>query len=305
MILLGLDIFLEDYSEKNQKYYTAQLHEFRKFLEGKGIASLTDIKKIDVKEFCSYINKKKLRETTKSKRYQTIILYVKFLTEYEYIDSNITIKKPNFTDHISDPQLKKMKLGLIQNEGIIELIRHAKKVNFEMYIILSLLSHNGMRISELLSLKISNIDPNNRILVSGLEINASKESICYYFIPPKLIPDLREYINSLMQKFRDPIYLFPGDTKSGYLSRQNVSRNIAKYKNYLVSKNIITDCLVNPHVFRKTLNFERLQMGCNDSVMALLLNQTPKGTNARYYLDMFKDITIRRNFWDKFTPDYL
>lgn len=309
MILPNIDDFLSGYkTEKLRKEYARQLSIFRSYLEKiENLKSFNEVKRIHVLRYCNnYINKKKWRKSYKSKRYQTIQQYLKFLFEYETIPERLHLtKKPNFNDYVSDMVLNRMTLPLPTNEDIKQLLSHAKKHNFKSYIAMALLAHNGMRISELISIKLSHINLQERTITSGLEEIDSKESVCFYFIPEKLIPDLEEYIDDLTSQYRDPIYLFPGNTQTGYCTKHNINRNFKKYRDILVKNKKINDCKVNPHCFRKKINHDRLAMNCPYPLMAILLNQEPEGVNAQNYLDEVRhNIKVRYTYWKKYTPIY-
>jgi site-specific recombinase XerD len=306
MIISGEEEFLADYCAKNKKYYHDILIMFKEYLEDHQVGSLQDMERIHVKGFSSFLNTKEWRKSTKNKRFNVIMLYLKFLHEYNFINKLLTIKRPNFSDFVSDKVAKKLSRSLPDRNTILQILAHAKKVHRKMYVLLVLLVHNGMRISELVSIKLSNVNLEERLLVTGLEKEHAKESICYYFIPAKFVIYLSNYIAELKVEYKDPIFLFPGSDSQRHLTITNAARNIAKYCNLLLVQNKIALCNANPHSFRHALNYERLKLGCNDSLLAILLNQVPKGSNAIYYLEMVKNnINIRKEFWEKFTPDYL
>jgi len=306
MILPGRNEFLANYTEKNRKYYIKILTRFRIYLQSVGLKSFSSVKRIHLRNFFIELNKEQWRKSTKEKKFQCINLYVKFLFEYDYLDHQLSIKKPKFTDYISKQILSQLSLKLPSPQDIKFLLEHAKKVHEKMFILMGLLVHNGMRISECVSILIENVDLNNRTIISGLLKNAAKEGFCYYFIPKKLVNPLQNYILELKRIYRNPVFLFPGKTRTGYITTQNASRNIKKYSEILIKLGKIQRSKVNSHAFRHALNHERLKMGCNDSLMAILLNQVPRGTNAIYYLEMVKnDLNTRKIYWDQFTPDYL
>ncbi len=302
MIFPYLDLFLKNYAVSNHHYITSKFTQLGEWMDQRQI-TLSTLTKIQMAEFLlTVVNDMKIRKKTKGKYKSTYNKYFKMLRDYNLIkDSPIPESEIKFTDYISDKVAKKHLIPELRLADVEQLIAHAKRANKRMYVFLVLLAYNGMRPSELRSLKLNLINFNTKAIISGVVPGCQKEFLCIYFIPDKFIPYLMNYITELKALYRDPEYLFEEPTsKKGFISEKSVASDLRKYRDVLQ-----LNCKVNPHSFRGMLNFERfISTHSNDALMAILLNQIPKGTNAEFYLkQLHDDIKERRHFWVEFTPD--
>lgn len=303
MILLEPQLYLEKYCEVNQKMNFKRLIAFKQFLEKEGLTSLEEVRRIHLtKYFANEINKQKKRNVTKSRIFSMISNYMKFLFENDLISQEIKISKPKFTDDLSERTINRAKTPYPTEEEIVKLLQHSYKVNYRIFIYLSIIAHNGMRDSECRTIMLDQINLEKRVIISGLVEKAAKEGLVIYYIPDAAIPFLTDYISDLKKTYNNPVYLFhEPKSESGYMSYKAVYKALMKYKRILK-----LDCKFNTHVFRHTLNHYRTIMKCDDSLKAILLNQEPEGTNAKYYMDILQNNpNDRYRFWKEYTWNLL
>lgn len=309
--------YLNDYmarfsNEKNKKLFLTWFLKLKEFLRSQNITKFSEISRIHIDRYFQELNKQQLRASSKQKIFQVLNFYLKWLFDYDYIKEKIYLPEcPKFSDYISDAVKKRIQKPIPTYQEVVNLLEYARQVDRQdkrMYIMFALLAPNGMRISELVSIQLKMLNIENRTIITGLDENASKTGICYYFIPVKLIPDLREYINDIKKFYKDPIYLFPSRsrTEHDHYYTQNAGKVLKKYQEILMRKNLMRDCLINPHIFRDLLNELRLEMKCPTAIQEILLNHIPTGTNAQFYTkQLTRNIEKRKEYWDLYTPDFL
>lgn len=346
MILEGIEDFLEAKSDKNQKYNRLQLNRLRNFLvEEQKLKSFSDVEKIHIRRFLTrFVNEQEWRKKTKNKVKEIVNAYVEYLKEYDLIEKDLKIKeKIKFQDHISPLVQKKLVTPNPRKNDIIQIIKHAKKTNEKMYILYSLLATNGMRRSELLSIRLENINLDERFFLTGVVQDAQKTGYVYYFIHKKLLPDFRNYYqkithyyrmleiemdeleglddivsiaryNEIKNKFKKGKFLFPGDTKTGYYTGQNLSTNLENYIECLYAEGKVNNCKKNTHACRHALNHYRVGIplpnevkdipNFGDDIRKILENHYVGDTNREFYLEeIVRDPIKRRYYWDLLTPD--
>ena len=302
MIFPLVELFLSDYSEKAAKYGFKRLNDFKTFLESLGVENIENIEKIHLTRFGrEFVNNLNMLGKTKSKYFGIAKKYLKFLSDNDIIKNSLDVSPPRWTDWIDPDKPQENKINPSE-EDIIKLLKHSFRVNPRMFIYIALMAHNGMRDSECRSIRLHNIDLENRTIISGVIENHAKKGICYYYIPDKLVPHLKRYIDDLKTEFNNPVSLFhsKGETDD-FLSKRSIDRNLVKYKEVLK-----LNCAVNTHVFRHSLNWFRFTKKCDNALMAILLNQKPEGTNAKFYLKQLKENPgIRYDWWKEYTWDLI
>jgi integrase/recombinase XerD len=120
--------------------------------------------------------------------------------------------------------------------------------NLKHLCILKLLYGGGLRLSEVLNLKIADIDSNN-MLIHILDAKGKKDR--NVMLPHTLLADLRNYF----KEYKPQVYLFEGQTKAQYSAKsvQNIVKNMAKRAG--ISKN------VTPHVLRHSFATHLIENG--------------------------------------------
>jgi site-specific recombinase XerD len=311
-----LDEFLKTYSSKNQKMNRDRLNEFRDFVVKLGITDISHIKKTHIETYLmDCLEKKDLAITTKDHYYATIRVYFKYLYENEIITQIPPFStRVIFTEQIDMQRLEKENMPLPDENDILQLLKMAQNENTRMYIYLMIAVHNGGRDSEIRSIMLKNIKHLQSkirehgvtkefdfwIIVSGQIEGHRKQGTCYYFIPPGLCDtyDWQLYQDELKKQFKDPIYLFQTEPNH-FLSYRSVWENLDMYARKLNLK-----CRVNPHIFRDVVNEFRMDEGCSEPILSILLNQKNRGTNATYYTKKCKNPGYRYKYWIKFTPQF-
>lgn len=249
-----IDKFLENlYQEKNYSdltilSYRKDLTEFNTFIMEKDLSKVTrDDIKIYLKEL--FVNNNK--STTVSRKISSLKSFYKFMKEKDYI-------KINPVSSIKYPKREKVLPKFVQYNELEEMLEVSKLGDFgeRNNLIIELMYNTGVRVSELVNIKINDIDfENERIRILG---KGSYERFVFYGDYAK--SSLNKYINGLRRE------LLNGKTND-YLFLNKNGDNITTKGIQKIVLNIIKETSVktkvSPHTLRHTFATHLLDNGCD------------------------------------------
>lgn len=267
------------------------LNNFYEYLTLKNYSNntITSYKK-DLSQFCSYCKNKNIRDID----YKFIRSYLFFLYDKKYTSKSISrhisslksffkylvqndIIKTNPMVLISNPKVEK-KLPNYLNYKDLEIILSIPDKNdvlgLRNALILELLYSCGVRVSELVNIKLSDIDfSNNRILILG---KGNKERIVLY---GKVCSDLlNDYINNsrnmLLKQNNDYLLLNKFGNKITDRAIRMIIEDVIK-KSSLKLK-------ISPHTFRHTFATHLLNEGADLKIVQELLGHKNIATTGIY-----------------------
>lgn len=201
-------LYENDKSKNTINAYANDLKDFFNFYN----KDIKDISKEDIKEYTNYLLNKELSIKTINRKLVSLHQYIEFLNDVK-----------NFKIVIKIKQLKIEQQNFINDMldicSVRRIVRAAEKKNdVRAVTMFYTLFYTGMRVSEMLKIKLKDIDKDS-IVISG-KGNKYREIL----IPKKLKAQWKIYSNVRINKSE---YLFSG-TK-GSLRRQTVHNSIKKY----------------------------------------------------------------------------
>lgn len=244
--------------------YRDNLNQFMKYFENKDLLKL---KENDIKSFISNLEK---TEKTKAHYLTVLNSFYNFLCDEEKININPC-------ENIRQPKLPKKLPNYLTIEEVDKLldIRLDNPLAYRNKAMLELLYSTGVRITELIELKLNNIDFTDEIIrVMG---KGSKERI----IPlgEEAVKYLSMYINqyrNLILKTKTSEYLFINNF-GNQITRQGFFKIIKKEcKAHGIEKN------VSPHTLRHSFATHLLNNGADLRVIQELLGHSDISTTQIY-----------------------
>jgi len=251
-----IDEFIEylkiqrNYSEFTRVNYEKDLEEYYEFLNNNNY----NFNNMDYKkcmDFLIYLDGKKYKKNSISRKLSSLRTFYKFLVLNNYSKNNPFLL-------ISSPKKEKKIPRFINYQGIEEIFNIPDIKTMEGQrekVILEVLYGSGIRVSELVNIKLKDIDFNNKtILIFG---KGSKERVVPFG------DYALEAINTFINDGRDK-YL--GDIESEYLivgkNEPNLTtRRIEQIIDKLIKKTSIK-MNITPHMFRHTFATHLLDNGC-------------------------------------------
>lgn len=269
------------YSKNTIISYTNDLNKFKNYFENK--KTLKNIDHNDIKEYIRHLSKEK-NERSVARTISTLKSFYKFLLIEKFVD-----KSP--LENISSPKQKKELPKVLSEEEIDKLLNIPLNNNYSYRnkAMLELMYSSGLRVSELINLKVIDIDLDMALVrVYG---KGSKERV----IPlgQFAINALNEYITyhrSSMLKKKPCDYLFL-NSRGDKMTRQaffKILKELAK------TQNIKTD--FSPHTLRHSFATHLLKHGADlRSIQELLGHSDVSSTQIYTHISNEK---LKENYKD-------
>lgn len=248
------DLRLRNYSPRTVEVYTRQVASFAKHF-GKSPEQL-DIEHI--REYQTFLVETKSASWT---RFNQTVCALRFLYR-------VTLHRPELIEHIPFPKQEK-RLPVVLSKRELAVFFQAVP-NRKHRTILMTMYAAGLRISEVLALRVSDVD-SERMVIRVQQGKGKKDR--YAVLSPTLLCRLREYWRISKPKF----WLFPGRTAGRHLTPSSVQRMSCKAcRRAGLTKPVTT------HTMRHCFATHLLEAGTNLRTIQLLLGHANLGTTAVY-----------------------
>ena len=239
--------FEKKYSYNTVSSYMRDLDKFKNYFKD---ASIKKINKNDIKKYVIYLDEN-VGTKSVSRSVSTLKSFYKFLKMSNYVDKNVM-------ETINNPKIKKSLPKVLSEEEVSTLLDIHLNDDFDYRnkAMLELMYSSGLRVSELINLKVNDIDlKNDCVRVFG---KGSKERIIP--LSEYALDALYDYINNHRKelfKHGENDYLFLNNhgnnmTRQGFFK---IVKKIAK------DKNIKTD--FSPHSLRHSFATHLLKHGAD------------------------------------------
>lgn len=252
-----IDKFIEylkvqkNYSEFTRINYEKDLLEYSEFLKNKKY----DYNKMDYKKcmnYLIYLDDKKYKKNSVSRKLSSLRTFYKFLVLNNYSDNNPFLL-------ISSPKKEKRMPRFINYQGIEEIfnIPDLKTIEGQREkVIIEILYGSGVRVSELVNIKLKDIDFSSKtILIFG---KGNKERIVPF--GDYALEAINIYMDDAREKYlegKTSDYLIVGKNEE-----QLTTRRIEQIIDKLIKKTSIK-MNITPHMFRHTFATHLLDNGCD------------------------------------------
>ena len=257
------------YSDKTILSYYDDLVEYQEFLQNNFI-NILDINDKVVKDYLKYLYSRNITKTSISRKLSSIRGLYNYLTNEDIITNNYFSK-------ISNPKREKHLPKFLKNEEIDKILSVCENntpLEERDTLVLELLYATGLRVSELVNIKISDINKSDKsIKVLG---KGSKERIVLYNNHTKVALDkyLSDGYHSLNKK------------NNGYLILNNRGDKISdRYIRDIINKYVKKaglDIKISPHTLRHTFATDMLEEGSDLMTVKELLGHESLNTTSIY-----------------------
>lgn len=256
----------KNYSENTIISYEEDIIEYLNYLERECL-SLYDVKYSDIRFLLEYYNSLKLKNVSIRRKISSLKGFYKYLCrEGKTLDnpfSYVTLPKKE----------KKLPQYLNYNEmiEIFDVIDTSDILGLRNRLIMELMYATGIRVSELVNIKINDIDINNRsVVVTG---KGDKTRIVFFNEVTKKI--LKKYL-SKSSEIRKEDYLIINQHGKGI-----TTRGIRQIMDKIIHETSIVKH-VHPHIIRHTFATHLLNNGCDLLTVQELLGHSSISTTGIY-----------------------
>ena len=276
---MKLDIAIEDFinycvfekglSQNTKESYQTELKLYKTYLEEHNITSVNNIKTTDIEKYLHLINEQNLATSTLAHKLTTIKNFHSYLLKEKIVTEDIAV-------NISRPNMKKSLPKTLSIEDIDRLLNIELTTLFDYRnkAMLELMYGSGLRVSEIVSLTVHNIDFTNcliRIVGKGNKeriIPLGEYSIHYLTLYLEKRPLL------LKKKVTDALFLNNHGTE---MTRQGFFKMLKKI---LAEANI--DPSTSPHTLRHSFATHLLSRGADLRSIQEMLGHSDISTTKIY-----------------------
>lgn len=249
------------YSESTISVYPKSFRQFLEYFRGR------DYRHIPYKDIIKFLTYLVDEKSIGGSAQNTMINAIKFYYE-------IILHQPRKTYNINRPRRKPQEIILLEDDEIEKLFSTCLSSNGEKklkhYCIIGLLYGCGLRISEIINLKISNIN-SKRMLVFIYEAKGGK---CRTVpLPEKLLLKLREYYKEENPKE----YLFNGQNNAPRYTASSIRQFLKKY-----AKIAGLEKRIYPHLLRHNFTTEHIENKTNILQLQEMLGHNSPKTTSKY-----------------------
>jgi integrase/recombinase XerD len=259
-------------SENTIQAYGNDITKFIDFITSQNVEDLNEVDSSLLRDFFSEQKKQKLGSTTLARYMSALTGFFRYCSKCNYIQSNPTDKLQSVSIIRGLPVV----LNFEEIEKILKLPRTNNKLGLRDKAILELLYSSGLRVSELLNLKISDLFFDEEVIrVTG---KGSKQRIIP--IGSSAIEWITNYLvhsRPLLEKkelSQNSVFL---NSKGRKLSRMGIWKIV---DGYVKQTDIIKD--VHPHTFRHSFATHLLEGGADLRAVQEMLGHSDISTTQIY-----------------------
>lgn len=262
--------------------YKRDLLDFKSFLFQNKLVEF-EATLADVQNYVIYLAKAKLAARSINRKISTLKSYYEFLISEAHLKYNpvLMIDLPRYSAKLPD---------CLNIEEVKTLINHCENDKspdgVRLNAMVNLLYASGLRVSELVSLKVASIliNKSSGTISKIFTITGKGNKERAIIINDQTIAAITEYLKTGKNLVKGPndktaiIYLFPSASKQGYMTRQNFA---------LLLKHAALACGLNParvspHVLRHSFATHLLHGGADLRVIQELLGHADISTTQIY-----------------------
>ena len=263
-------ITVKHMNEESSSYsYTEDIYKYTQFMEKNKIKDASKIKEEDLLKYLKYLDNNKYEVSSVARKIVSIRSFHSFMEETYHI--------PNISLKITSPKFYRKLPEILSIEEVDKLldIKTENTFDYRNKAMIELMYSSGLRVSELVGLKLSDIDLENKIVRCIGKGN--KERI----VP---IGDYAlDYLKSYLEEYR-PLLKKGYDTDSLFLN--NHGKEMTRQGFFLIIKKIAKekqiDKNITPHMLRHSFATHLLNNGADLRTIQEMLGHSNISTTQIY-----------------------
>ncbi|MBU0545666.1 tyrosine-type recombinase/integrase [Patescibacteria group bacterium] len=281
-----LNLRANNFSPETSYNYERDLRTFESFLQNDIKKDFAKIDKKDILRFKAFLNShdRKTANQEDAKQFlssysinrvlSSLRSYLKFLEEMDF-------KLPLSSMAIKMVKTEKKHARVPEFDEVIKLIEAPMKYEDDVKIglrnraMLETLFATGMRISELLSLKVKQIDQTGRIYVMG---KGKKQRFVY--LTPRALTHLKQYVAK--RDSASEMLFVPYRGRNNQEKNKKISPNYLQFKIKRYRELLDINLPISAHTLRHSFATFLAEKGANPAAIQILLGHESLDTTTRY-----------------------
>ncbi len=260
---------VKKYSDLTIKSYYDDLIEYNEFL-GDSFTNILDINYDTVKLYLKYLYEKKINKNSISRKLSSIRGLYNYLVREEIVTTNYFNKVSNPKKELYLPKFLKDN----ELDKIFEVCKEDTPINQRNTLIIELLYASGIRVSELVNIKLSDIDRGEKsIKILG---KGSKERMVLY----------NNHTMKAMDTYLEDGYHTFDKINSGYLILNKDGNKLSERYVRVIIDDLVRkaglDIKISPHTMRHTFATDMLEEGADLVTVKELLGHESLNTTSIY-----------------------
>ncbi|MFA6486412.1 MAG: tyrosine-type recombinase/integrase [Candidatus Magasanikbacteria bacterium] len=281
-----LNLRANNFSEETAYNYERDLNTFEFFLNNDVKKSFESATKTDILRFKAYLTSTDRKTAREHKSLQklgsfSINRVLSALRSYLKFLEDMDRKPPVSSAAVKLLKTEKKHARIPEFEEIIKIIESPtkyeddEKVGLRNRAMLETLFATGMRISELLSLKVNQIDQTGRIYVMG---KGKKQRFVY--LTPRALTHLRVYLTK--RASTSEMLFVPYRGRNNNEKNKKISTNYLQFKIKRYRELLDINIPVSAHTLRHAFATFLAEKGANPAAIQILLGHESLDTTTRY-----------------------
>jgi len=267
-----------NFKEETARYYKGKVPTIRNHLGDKEVSEIRDV---DIANFLMQLKKRNPKISTRTLR-KYVDIVISIVNKDRKTDDKINYKKP---------KVKTVKIRRVSDQNIDKILTYYKENlhyvnNHKYYLMIKLFLDTGVRINELVNIKMKNINFDMNSIY--LDVTKIDDDRTVYFTK-----DTKQLLLSYIANFIDNHeYLFYGQNGTGHMRRDSIYKTLDR-----LQKRLGIEQSISPHKWRHTFGTKALRKTGDIEVVRQLLGHK-NITTTQMYLD-YEDEYIKK-VYDKF-----
>jgi len=272
-------LFEEGRSPRTIESYVSDVKGFQQFLTEKAVGEEQPLSRFSFVRFKEHLMKEEFAVATINKKINSLKVYNDFLRTIGVLSDSIVVLKRDRISIAAGSEAVVTSLSEEQVEQLLFFVENRNKVSARNKLIVYLLLYTGVRVSELVSIKITDID----FLISHLHVIGKGGKRREIGLKQEVLRLIRAYIREERSEsvFHESSYLLVSQ-RAEKMHRDAVRDWLANISKDLKFK-------LHPHLFRHTFCTRLLKRGVDLTTVSKLAGHSSLNVTMKFYIQTTRE----------------